>query len=147
MRYRAVRALPDLAPVTERFFSHDQLPLTDKPCMERRREPRIQAFQKVDLILLGDNAPPIDANATQFSGNGLRLVLKQSVPVGAAVKVQGDDWLVLGEVCYCRKERLNFVVGLQLEHSLTGLRQLEELNRKFMSDFEPMADLVAVDVA
>jgi hypothetical protein len=115
--------------------------------MERRREPRIQAFQKVDLILLGDGAPPIDANATQFSGNGLRLVLKQPVPVGSAVKVQGDDWLVLGEVCYCRKDRLNFVVGLQLEHSLMGLRQLEELNRKFMSDFEPLTDLVAVDVA
>ena len=118
--------------------------------MERRREPRIQAYQKVDLILLGDDAPAIDAHATQFSGSGLRLVLEQSVPVGTAVKVQGDDWLVLGEVCYCRKERLNFVAGLQLEHSLMGLRELEELNRKFMSELEPPAEartLVALDVA
>jgi hypothetical protein len=115
--------------------------------MERRREPRIQAYQKVDLIVLGHDAPASDAHATQFSGNGLRLVLKQSVPVGTAVKVQGDDWLVLGEVCYCRQERLNFVVGLQLEHSLMGLQQLEELNRKFMSELEPREDLVALDVA
>jgi hypothetical protein len=117
--------------------------------MERRREPRIQAYQKVDLILLGDVAPPIDAHATQSSGSGLRLVLKQPVPVGIAVKVQGDDWLVLGEVCYCRQERLNFVAGLQLEHSLIGLRELEELNRKFMRELEqPEEDpgLVALDV-
>jgi len=104
--------------------------------MERRTEPRIQAYQKVNLILLGDDAPAIDAHATQSSGSGLRLVLKQPVPVGTAVKVQGEDWLVLGEVCYCRKERLNFVAGLQLEHSLMGLRELEELNRKFMTALE-----------
>ncbi len=79
----------------------------------------------------------IAANATQFSGRGLRLVLKQPVPAGTLVKVQSDDWLMLGEVCYCRKERLNFVAGLQLEHSLMGLQELEKLNRKFLSE-EPV---------
>jgi hypothetical protein len=88
----------------------------------------------VELILLGDAARVIAAHATQFSGRGLRLVLKQPVLTGTLVKVQSDDWLMLGEVCYCRKERLNFVVGLQLEHSLTGLQELEKLNRKFLSE-------------
>jgi hypothetical protein len=88
----------------------------------------------VELILLGDDARVIAAHATQFSGRGLRLVLKQPVPTGTLVKVQSDDWLMLGEVCYCRKERLNFVAGLQLEHSLTGLQELEKLNRKFLSE-------------
>ncbi len=92
----------------------------------------------------------IEARATQFSGRGLRLVLKQPVPVGTVVKVQGDDWLVLGEVCYCRKERSNFVVGLQLEHSLIGLLELEDLNRKFTSEeLQPVEipALLALDVA
>jgi hypothetical protein len=102
--------------------------------MERRREPRIEAYQTVDLILLGNDDGSIQARATQFSGRGLRLVLKQSLPVSTVVKVQGDDWLVLGEVCCCRKERSNFVVGLQLEHSLTGLQELEDLNRQFTSE-------------
>jgi len=116
--------------------------------MERRREPRIEAYQKVDLILLGNDVEAIDAHATQFSGRGLRLVLKQSVAVGAAVKIQGDDWLVLGEVCYCQRERLNFVVGLRLKHSLMGLRELEELSRKFANDeWELAADSIAMDVA
>lgn len=116
--------------------------------MERRREPRIQAYQKVDLIPLERDALPIDAHATQFSGRGLRLVLKQSVPVGTAVKIQGDDWLVLGEVCYCQRERLNFVIGLQLEHSLMGLRELKDLSRKFASgELEPAVDLAALRVA
>ena len=78
---------------------------------------------------------------------GVAVAVGAGVAVGAAVKVQGDDWLGLGEVCYCRKERLNFVAGLQLEHSLMGLRELEELNRKFMSELEPVEDLVALDVA
>ena len=118
--------------------------------MERRREPRIEAYQTVDLILLGNDDDTIQAHATQFSGRGLRLVLKQPVPVGTVVKVQGDDWLVLGEVCYCRKERSNFVVGLQLEHSLIGLLELEELNRKFTSEeLQPVEipALFALDVA
>ena len=118
--------------------------------MERRREPRIEAYQTVDLILLGNDHDTIQAHATQFSGRGLRLVLKQPVPVGTVVKVQGDDWLVLGEVCYCRKERSNFVVGLQLEHSLMGLRELEDLNRKFTSEDLPpvkVPALFALDVA
>jgi hypothetical protein len=104
--------------------------------VERRQELRIAAYQLVDLILLGDDAKVIAAHATQFSGSGLRLVLKQPVSRGTLVKVQGDDWLMLGEVCYCRKERLNFVVGLQLEHSLTGLEELEKLNRKLMGEKE-----------
>ncbi len=111
---------------------------------------RIEAYQTVDLILLGNDDDTIQAHATQFSGRGLRLVLKQPVPVGTVVKVQGDDWLVLGEVCYCRKERSNFVVGLQLEHSLMGLLELEELNRKFTSEeLQPVEipTLFALDVA
>src|SRR5712675_2031325 len=108
-----------------------RFPLTDLHCMERRREPRIQADQKVDLIVLGTDAGAIDAHARQFSGRGLRLVVRRAVPVGTAVKVQGDDWLVLGKVRDCRKEQLDYVIGLDLEHSLMGLRELEELNRKF----------------
>jgi hypothetical protein len=118
--------------------------------MERRSEPRIHAYQTVDLTVLGADARVINAHATQFSGRGLRLVVKQAVPVGTAVKIQGDDWLVLGEVCYCRRDRLNFVVGLQLEHSLTGLQELQELNRKFTSEeLEPdeVPALFALDVA
>lgn len=104
----------------------------------------------MDLSLLGNDAPIIDAHATQFSGRGLRLIVKQPMPVGAAVKIQGADWLMLGEVCYCHQERLNFVVGLQLKHSLTGLQDLEKLNRKFMSEkLEPpeVPALLALDVA
>ena len=104
----------------------------------------------MDVILLGNDDDTIPGHATQFSGRGLRLVLKQSLPVGAVVKVQGDDWLVLGDVCYCRKERSNFVVGLQLEHSLMGLQELKDLNRKFTSeDLRPVEvpALLALEVA
>jgi len=103
----------------------------------------------VELSLLGNDGRIIDAHATQFSGRGLRLVVKQPVPVGAAVKIQGEDWLMLGEVCYCHKERLNFVVGLQLKHSLMGLQELEKLNRKFISEERERTavPLLALDVA
>ena len=124
-------------------INHTRLLRTDKLYVERRQEPRIEAYQPVDLTVLGSDGGAIHASATEFSGRGMRLVVEQSVPVGAAVKIQGDDWLMLGEVCYCRKEHLNFVIGLQLEHSLMGLEELEKLNRKLMSEEPASAEVPA----
>jgi hypothetical protein len=114
--------------------------------VERRKETRIDAYQPVELILLGGDGRIIAANATQFSGRGLRLVVKEPVAVGTAVKIQGGDWLMLGEVCYCHHERSNYVVGLQLRHSLMGLQELEKLNRKFISDIAAPVEVPALVV-
>ena len=96
--------------------------------MDRRREPRIRAYETVNLTVLGDAGCSTPANAIQLSPHGMRLVTDRPIPVNVAIKVVCDDWLGLGEVCYCRPDRGHYVVGLQLDHSLVGLEELAARN-------------------
>ncbi len=102
--------------------------------MDRRREPRIRAYQTVQLTVLEDPEYNAPANATQLSLHGMRLILDRPIPVNAPVKVVCDDWLGLGEVCYCRFEREHYVVGLQLEQVLIGLEELAKQNQDCLED-------------
>jgi len=101
--------------------------------MERRREARIRTDKPVELTVLGRDETSGPAQATEFSGHGLQLVIHRSIPVNAAVKVEGDDWMMLGEVCYCRPEGIHFVAGLKIDQTLDNLRELAELNKNLLS--------------
>ena len=102
--------------------------------MDRRREPRIRAYETVQLTVLGDTPNVSPANAIQLSTHGMRLVVDQPIPVNAAIKVVCDDWMALGEVCYCRLERAHYVVGLHLDQALMGLEDLATRNRDFLAE-------------
>ena len=101
--------------------------------MERRREARIRTDKPVELTVLGSDEASGPAQAIEFSGHGLQLVLHRPIPVNAAVKVEGDDWMMLGEVCYCRQEGIHFVAGLRIEQTLENLQELSELNKNLLS--------------
>jgi hypothetical protein len=101
--------------------------------MERRREARIRTDKPVELTVLGSEQASGPAQAVEFSGHGLQLILHRPVPVNAAVKVEGDDWMMLGEVCYCRQEGIHFVAGLKIEQTLEDLKELAELNKNLLS--------------
>jgi hypothetical protein len=101
--------------------------------MERRREARIRTDKPVELTVLGHDDASGPAQAIEFSGQGLQLVLHRPIPVSAAVKVEGDDWMMLGEVCYCRPEGIHFVAGLKIDQTLENLQELAELNKNLLS--------------
>jgi hypothetical protein len=105
--------------------------------MDRRREPRIRAYETVNLTVLGDAGYSTPANAIQLSAHGMRLVTDRPIPVNAAIKVVCDDWLGLGDVCYCHQERGHFVIGLRLDQALVGLEGLAFQNRD-LSREEPL---------
>ena len=100
--------------------------------MERRREARIRTDKPVELTVLGSDEASGPAQAIEFSGHGLQLVLHRPIPVNAAVKVEGDDWMMLGEVCYCRQEGIHFVAGLKIDQTLENLEELAELNKNLV---------------
>jgi hypothetical protein len=100
--------------------------------MERRREARIRTDKPVELTVLGNDEASGPAQAIEFSGRGLQLVLHRPIPVSAAVKVEGDDWMMLGEVCYCRAEGIHFVAGLKIDQTLENLQELAELNKNLL---------------
>src|SRR5579864_1087612 len=101
--------------------------------MERRREARIRADKPVELTVLGQEEASGPAQVTEFSGHGLQVVLHRSIPVNSAVKVEGEDWLMLGEVCYCRQEGIHFVAGLKIDQTLENLDELAKLNENLLS--------------
>ncbi len=100
--------------------------------MERRREARIRTDKPVEVTVLGSREPSSPAQAVEFSGHGLQIVLPQPIPVSAPVKVEGDDWMMLGEVCYCRQEGIHFVAGLKIEQTLENLQELADLNQNLL---------------
>ena len=100
--------------------------------MERRREVRIRTDKPVEVTVLGSNEASSPAQAVEFSGHGLQLVLPQPLPVNAPVKIEGDDWMMLGEVCYCRQEGIHFVAGLKIDQTLDNLQELSELNANLL---------------
>ena len=100
--------------------------------MERRREVRIRTDKPVEVTVLGSNQSSSPAQAVEFSGHGLQLVLPQPLPVSAPVKIEGDDWMMLGEVCYCRQEGIHFVAGLKIDQTLENLQELADLNEHLL---------------
>lgn len=102
--------------------------------MERRREPRIDLSQPVQVTLLGNPEVELPAIIINISGRGLKLMVDRLVPIGSAAKVEVDDALLLGEVCYSAAEEDGYAVGLEIAHSLVGLGDLQRLNRRLMGD-------------
>jgi len=102
--------------------------------VERRSEPRFDAQKTVIVTPLEENSTPLPALAVEVSGNGMRLILSRPLPIGAAVKVEPDDSMILGEVCYCQPRSGGFLVGLKLNQVLSNLEQLAKLNRRLLGE-------------
>lgn len=81
--------------------------------------------------MLGSREDASPARAIELSGHGLRLLVSHPVPVSAPIKIQcGDEWLALGETCYCLAEGSHFTVGVQVDQILTGLAELGDRRRE-----------------
>jgi hypothetical protein len=103
--------------------------------VERRRESRFSVDAAVTVTVLGGlKQPPMIGRAVSMSGSGLKLVLPLPIPCGAAVKVEGDNLLVLGEVCRAEFMRDAYDVGLKVSHTLGSLAELERLTRALLGE-------------
>ncbi len=100
--------------------------------VERRREERIQTDQPAKISVLGTAITDVEAQILDFSGRGLRLLADHPVAFGAAVKIEAEDELLLGEVRYCQPANGNYELGLELQHSLHGLKELTRLNQRLL---------------
>ena len=104
------------------------LPLlsADMLAMNQRRELRIETEQSVWVTIFGEPDIQLPACIKNVSARGVGLELQGPVAIGAALKIELDDALLLGEVIYCRDDGVSSYVGVELEHSLCGLRDLAE---------------------
>ena len=112
--------------------------------MDRRSEPRFDAQKNIVVTLLGDGGLSLPALAIELSGGGMRLLLNRAIPVGAAVKVETEDSLMLGEVCYCESQSSGFLLGLKVNQVLSNLSELARLNRRIMGEEPRTAESIVV---
>ncbi len=95
--------------------------------MERRNEPRVITDQAVRVTILGNYRYEVQGKAVDLSGHGMRIVVPHRVAPGDPVKIELDDAMVFGEICYCCPNGRGFMVGVQLDQALQGLAELTRL--------------------
>jgi PilZ domain len=105
--------------------------------MDQRREPRFEADQAVVVTILTEQPTRMTARVRNASGRGLGLFMSCRVDPGAAIRIEIDDAIVLGEAIYCRKESDGHFIGVELDQVLVGLT---ELGRR-LSSFDPEVEL------
>lgn len=108
--------------------------MPDEVIVERRREPRIQASQPAQLTVLGEQERTWPATVVDLSGRGLRVRADSTVAVGAAVKVEINDALLLGDVCYSIPESGGYLIGVEVDQVLSGLSDVAKLNRALLME-------------
>jgi len=92
--------------------------------MDQRREPRFESDQSVVLNILTEPPVRMAARVKNASGRGLGLVTPAPVAAGAAIRIELEDAVVLGEAIYCRSDEDGHFVGVELDQVLVGLTEL-----------------------
>lgn len=102
--------------------------------MERRREPRFPCNQPARVTCLSGNEESQDGLLVNLSGRGLRIALKEPIPINIAARIDVGDMLLLGDICYCRKEGESYSVGIALAHSILEVSALNHLMARLTQD-------------
>ena len=92
--------------------------------MDKRREPRFRADQPVVVTVLSEPEMRLEGRVVDASGRGLGLVTPIPLPPGAAIRIEMDDSMVLGESIYCRSDGDGHFTGVELDQVLVGLTEL-----------------------
>jgi hypothetical protein len=100
--------------------------------MEKRGEPRFDVEQTVRLTTLGEESEQLTAQVVNISGTGMRLLVDRLMAPGLTIKVEWDEILLLGEVCYCQPDPEGYAIGLELEHALLHTRELARLAQQLL---------------
>jgi hypothetical protein len=105
--------------------------------MEKRAEPRFEAEQIVRVTTLGEHAEEFLAQILNVSGTGMRLLVDRLVPAGMPLKIEWNQILLLGDVCYCQPAERGFAIGLELEHALLHTGELARLAQALLGEALP----------
>lgn len=106
--------------------------------MEKRAGPRFPVDKVVFVTPLDGGSAQFQARMQDLSGTGMRLLLPLPVSSGTLLKVEWDDTLLLGEVCYCDPADGGFAAGLELQHALLQTGELARLSRRLLHEGEPV---------
>lgn len=99
--------------------------------MERRQEPRFAIDEAVTITVLGGRNLQYPGRVKNVAGRGIGMTVPAPIALGAAVSIKFGDSIMLGEVVHCRTTGGPYFLGLEIQHSVGGLRQLAEIIREW----------------
>jgi len=89
---------------------------------DRRAESRFRVDSPAIITTLAEPFKNATGRLIDVSKSGMRVATRSPFPVGAGVKIQFQDSLVLGEVVRCSAEDAEFVLGISIENAFFGGR-------------------------
>jgi hypothetical protein len=102
--------------------------------VDQRREIRFDIDQPVAVMVLDESRKVHQAVVKNASGCGLGLETKGRIRCGAAIKIEVEDTILLGEAVYCRQDDESFFIGITLKHALYGAADLARLADQFSAE-------------
>jgi PilZ domain-containing protein len=104
-------------------------PITLDQQPDRRQAQRHQSSQSVIVSVVGTASQAVQGEIRNVSKRGTQLHLNQPLGTGSLLRIEYDNNLLLGEVVSCRQEQAGWVVGIRIEHALSGLTALADALR------------------
>jgi len=105
--------------------------------VDRRSEPRFETQQRIFVTLIEEPSITLTGLAVEMSGSGMRIFLNRAIPLGALLKVESGNSLILSEVSHCAAHADGFLIGLKLHRLLSNLNEVANLHRRFFPDRRP----------
>jgi PilZ domain len=108
--------------------------VTDAPARleqltDQRQAQRHPLSQSAVVSVLGAADQVFQGEIRNVSKGGTQLQLVQPLATGSLLRIEYDNSLLLGEVVYCHQEQAGWLVGVRIEHALTGLAALSDAMR------------------
>jgi|SRR5690242_9391615 len=95
----------------------------------QRQAQRHQSGQSAIVGVLGTAGQIFQGEIRNVSKRGSQLHLNQPLGVGSLLRIEYDNNLLLVEVVSCQHEQAGWVVGIRIEHALSGLTALADALR------------------
>ena len=102
------------------------VPITLDQQLDQRQAQRRQISQSAIVSVLGAANQVIQGEIRNVSKSGTQLQLDQPLGTGSLLRVEYDNSLLLGEVVYCQQEQTGWMLGIRIEHTLSGLSALAD---------------------
>jgi hypothetical protein len=100
---------------------------------DRRPADRLKVETNAELTVLSTDVS-FDGWLINVSDGGAQIRVDRKVAVSELVKIECADFFLLGEVVCCEADREQWMVGVNVEHGLYGLKALAEAIRRSWLD-------------
>jgi len=94
---------------------------------DQRKDLRDELDQSATVSLLGTTSEILHGEIRNISKGGAQIQLDQPLRYASIVAIDYDDNRLLGEVVYCEKDQVGWLVGIRVEHALLGLATLASI--------------------